>query len=106
MPPHGSKQTFEQEALREQQRLLKRKLEFERRLGQMASKRAAVQAQETASSEHPLEALDDRQIGLEANLWRPKRKTEKDDDAPLIDLNDASIKKLIAQGQAARLHHL
>ncbi len=41
-------QTFEQEAFDEQQRLLKRKLEFEARLGQMASKRAAAQAQETA----------------------------------------------------------
>ena len=43
-------QTFEDAAFEEQQRLLKRKLEFERRLGQMASKRAAAPAQETASS--------------------------------------------------------
>lgn len=41
-------QTFEQEAFEEQQRLLKRKLEFERRLGQMASKRAAQTVTETA----------------------------------------------------------
>ncbi|MCB5424411.1 DNA primase [Altererythrobacter sp. CC-YST694] len=41
-------QTFEQEAFEEQQRLLKRKLEFERRLGQMASKRAAQSATESA----------------------------------------------------------
>jgi len=39
-------QTFEEEAFEEQQRLLKRKLEFERRLGQMASKRAASAAQD------------------------------------------------------------
>jgi len=46
-------QTFEPEAFAEQQRLLKRKLEFERRLGQMASKRAALPAKEkqTASAE-------------------------------------------------------
>jgi len=43
-------QTFEQDAFEEQQRLLKRKLEFERRLGQMASKRAAAQAQATPPS--------------------------------------------------------
>jgi DNA primase len=43
-------QTFEDSAFEEQQRLLKRKLEFERRLGQMASKRAAAApAQDTAS---------------------------------------------------------
>jgi DNA primase len=41
-------QTFDEGAFEEQQRLLKRKLEFERRLGQMASKRAASAAQETA----------------------------------------------------------
>jgi DNA primase len=40
--------SFDEEAFGEQQRLLKRKLEFERRLGQMASKRAASAAQETA----------------------------------------------------------
>ena len=44
-------QTFEEEAFEEQQRLLKRKLEFERRLGQMASKRAALPASETLRSE-------------------------------------------------------
>ena len=44
-------QTFEDTAFEEQQRLLKRKLEFERRLGQMASKRAAAApAQDTAPS--------------------------------------------------------
>jgi len=48
--------TFEQEAFDEQQRLLKRKLEFERRLGQMASKRAAASAQETAPTA-PLEEV-------------------------------------------------
>jgi DNA primase len=40
-------QTFDEEAFEEQQRLLKRKLEFERRLGQMASNRAASAVQET-----------------------------------------------------------
>jgi DNA primase len=55
-------QTFEQEAFDEQQRLLKRKLEFERRLGQMASKRAATKAQETASSGAPQEALDEPKL--------------------------------------------
>lgn len=44
-------QTFEEEAFEEQQRLLKRKLEFERRLGQMASKRAALPALEPSWSE-------------------------------------------------------
>ena len=44
-------QTFEPAAFEEQQRLLKRKLEFERRLGQMASKRAALPAKETAPAE-------------------------------------------------------
>jgi len=42
-------QSFDEEAFGEQQRLLKRKLEFERRLGQMASRRAAPAAQESAS---------------------------------------------------------
>jgi len=55
-------QTFEPEAFEEQQRLLKRKLEFERRLGQMASKRAAAQAPDTAQSERPKEALDERKL--------------------------------------------
>jgi DNA primase len=40
--------TFDEGAFEEQQRLLKRKLEFERRLGQMASQRAASAAPETA----------------------------------------------------------
>jgi DNA primase len=39
--------SFENAAFEEQQRLLKRKLEFERRLGQMASQRAAPAAPET-----------------------------------------------------------
>ena len=51
-------QTFEDAAFEEQQRLLKRKLEFERRLGQMASKRAAAPAQESAPSA-PAEAVPD-----------------------------------------------
>ena len=55
-------QTFEQEAFDEQQRLLKRKLEFERRLGQMASKRAAASAQETAPPEHPIGTRDDGKL--------------------------------------------
>jgi DNA primase len=42
-------QTFDEGAFDEQQRLLKRKLEFERRLGQMASQRAASAAPETAT---------------------------------------------------------
>jgi len=55
-------QTFEQDAFEEQQRLLKRKLEFERRLGQMASERAAAQAPVTASSEPEGGAPDDRKL--------------------------------------------
>ena len=43
-------ETFEQEAYEEQQRLRKRKLEFDRRLGQMASERAASTAQTDISS--------------------------------------------------------
>ena len=55
-------QTFEHEAFEEQQRLLKRKLEFERRLGQMASQRAATKAQETAPSGPHHEALDEPKL--------------------------------------------
>ena len=51
-------QTFEPAAFEEQQRLLKRKLEFERRLGQMASKRAASPAKETTPS-GPFETASD-----------------------------------------------
>ncbi|KPL67711.1 DNA primase [Erythrobacter sp. SG61-1L] len=54
-------QTFEQEAFEEQQRLLKRKLEFERRLGQMASKRAGQSVTETAPAEPHAEARESRQ---------------------------------------------
>ena len=43
-------QTLDQQAFEEQQRLVKRKLEFESRLGQMASKRAAETAQEFSPS--------------------------------------------------------
>lgn len=53
--------TFDQEAFDEQQRLLKRKLEFERRLGQMASKRAAAPIQETAPDDPLDEARQGRQ---------------------------------------------
>ncbi len=55
-------QTFEQDAFDEQQRLLKRKLEFERRLGQMASKRAAAMAPESISSSLSEEAVDEGKL--------------------------------------------
>ena len=56
-------QTFEQDAFDEQQRLLKRKLEFERRLGQMASKRAAdAAARGNAPADHE-QAPDDEEMG-------------------------------------------
>ncbi len=56
-------QTFEDEAFNEQQRLLKRKLEFERQLRQMASKRAAAPALESAPSESRSEAPDEGNLG-------------------------------------------
>lgn len=53
--------TFEQEAFEEQQRLLKRKLEFQQRLGQMASKQAALAARQGHASDGPGEPNDGQQ---------------------------------------------
>lgn len=74
-------------AYAEQQRLLKRKLEFDARLRQMASARAGGAVFPCQTNGGLMDEDDNIGGGNEGG------------DAPLIDLNEASIKKLIARAK-------
>ena len=85
-------------AFAEQQRLRQRKLEIESRLGHMARKRAASAALQIRRPAGPT-ARGRTGNRLKQDIMASDDTTGTTDDAPLIDLNEASIKKLIAKAK-------